>query len=176
MKNPKEKGNNHERKVAKLLSEWSGSKFIRTPMSGAIHNFKDKRVVSDIVAPLSVGEWPFSIEAKCVECSWEINTFIDGTSQTLNNHWKQCMSDSEREELLPMLVFTKNYRDIFVMITKDVFDELEIAPQSYITMKILSQNLVVMKFVELLSLISCEELISKNLLATRKTTITQKIL
>ena len=54
VKNPKNKGNEFERKVAKMLSEWSGVKFMRTPASGAIHNFKDKRVVSDIVAPLSI--------------------------------------------------------------------------------------------------------------------------
>ena len=41
MINIKAKGNKHEREVAKLLSEWSGHKFMRTPMSGAIHNFKD---------------------------------------------------------------------------------------------------------------------------------------
>lgn len=167
MKNPKEKGNDHERKVAKLLSEWSGQKFMRTPMSGAIHNFKDKRVVSDIVAPLSLGDWPFSIECKKVENSWEFNAFIEGTSQTLKEHWKQCVDDSEREELVPMLVFTKNYRDIYVMITKDTFCQLEIEPVSYINLIYKEQDLVIMKFNELLSLISVDELISKNLLGNK---------
>ena len=64
VKNPNNKGNELERKVAKMLSDWAGVKFMRTPSSGAIHNFKDKRVVSDIVAPLSIGNFPFSIECK----------------------------------------------------------------------------------------------------------------
>lgn len=164
MKNPKEKGNNHERKVAKMLSDWSGEKFMRTPMSGAIHNFKDKRVVSDIVAPLSIGDWPFSIEAKCVECSWEFNTFIEGTSMTLKEHWKQCCDDAEREGLIPMLVFTKNYRDIFIMITKEVFYQLDIEPESYINLIHKGQDLVILKFSDFLQLVSVDTLISKNLL------------
>lgn len=164
MKNPKEKGNNHERKVAKMLSEWAGVKFNRTPMSGALRWGNDRRVVSDIVAPLSIGNWPFSIEAKCVECSWELNTFIEGTSQTLKEHWEQCLLDANREELLPMLVFTKNYRDIFMMITKDVFNQLEIEPESYISVVNKSHDLIIMRFSEFLKLISLDILLSKNLL------------
>ena len=164
MKNSREKGNNHERRVAKMLSDWSGQKFIRTPMSGAIHNFKDKRVVSDIVAPLSIGDWPFSIEAKCVECSWEFNTLIDGTSQTVKEHWKQCLCDAKREELIPMLVFTKNYRSIFVMITRSCFEQLGIHTVNYISLSSEDNELVILKFDELLGSISCEEILSKKLL------------
>ena len=123
MINSKEKGKKHEREVAKLLSEWSGHKFMRTPMSGAIHNFKDKRVVSDIVAPLSIGAFPFSIECKCVQYPWEFNTILEGTS-TFWKHWEQCYMDAEREDLFPMLVFTKNYRETFVAIRQTEFDAL----------------------------------------------------
>lgn len=119
MKNPKEKGNNFERKVAKLFSLWSGHKFMRTPASGAIHNFKDKRVVSDIVAPLSIGEWPFSIECKNVMCSWELNTLLEGTSETMKSHWKQAQDDADREGLAPLLIFTKNFRDKFIVLRPD---------------------------------------------------------
>ena len=163
MINSKAKGNNFERKIARLLSDWSGHKFMRTPMSGAIHNFKDKRLVSDIVAPMSIGEWPFSIEAKCVECSWELNTFIEGTSVTLQQHWKQCYEDSQREGLLPMLVFKKNHREIYMMITESLFKELDIEPASYMTVNTQSDTLVILKFKEFLSLISCDEIIGLQL-------------
>lgn len=162
MKNPKAKGNNHERKIAKALSEWAGVKFMRTPMSGAIHNFNDKRVVSDIVPPLSIGKFPFSIEAKCVECSWEISNFIDGTSKTLKEHWKQCKLDAEREELLPMLVFTKNYRETYIMITEKAFKTLKINPSSYITLKSDDELLTLMRFKDFLDLITLEELLKKK--------------
>lgn len=165
MKNPKEKGNNHERKVAKMLSEWSGQKFMRTPMSGAIHNFKDKRVVSDIVAPLSIGNWPFSIECKNVECTWEFNNFIEGTSMTLKEHWNQSVEDSKREGLIPMLIFTKNRRDIYIMITKEVFYQLEIEPENYINVTRSDCDLIIMKLSDFLSLITIDELLSKNLIS-----------
>ena len=152
----KQKGNSHERKVAELLSKWSGSKFIRTPMSGAIHNFKDKRVVSDIVAPLSIGEWPFSIECKNTENSWEFNTFIEQTAK----FWKQ-WEDSKREDSEPMLVFTKNYRDIFMSVTKDTFDKLEISCDNYLIVNSPQYCLVVMKFKEFLDLITLEELLTR---------------
>lgn len=116
VKNPKNKGNAFERGVAKQLSEWAGVKFMRTPSSGAIHNFNDKRVVSDIVPPLSIGNFPFSIECKNVMCNWEFSTFLEDTSVTLKNHWKQCEDDANREGLFPMLIFTKNFRDSYVMI------------------------------------------------------------
>ena len=156
----KQKGNSHERKVAELLSKWSGSKFIRTPMSGAIHNFKDKRVVSDIVAPLSIGKWPFSIECKNTENSWELNTFIEQTAKFWKQ-WEQCIEDSKREESEPMLVFTKNYRDIFMSVTKETFDKLEISSTNYIIVNSPQYCLVIMKFKEFLDGITLEELLTK---------------
>ena len=67
MKNPKAKGNEFELKISKMLTEWSGQQFHRTPASGALHWSNDKRVVSDIVPPETLSGWPFSIECKKVE-------------------------------------------------------------------------------------------------------------
>ena len=164
MKYPKQKGNAHERAVAKLLSEWSGYEFHRTPQSGALHWSNDKRVISDIVPPQEILEkWPFSIECKNVETNFEISAFIDGTSQTLKEHWKQCWDDSQREDLLPMLVFTKKYRDIYMMTTFDVFKKLEIKPSCYLQVINQDLSLVIMKFKEFLNLISCEKLLNLKL-------------
>ena len=118
--NSKNKGSTFERKIAKQLSEWAGDKFMRTPMSGAIHNFNDKRVVSDIVAPLSIGSFPFSIECKDVEYSWELNTYLEESGMFFR-HWEQACTDADREGLSPMLIFSKNYRDTFVCIREKDF-------------------------------------------------------
>lgn len=173
LKNPKEKGNNFERKVANMLSNWSGCKFLRTPASGAIHNFNDKRVVSDIVPPLSIGKFPFSIECKCVECSWEFSTLISGTSQTINEHWKQSCEDAEREGLRPMLVFSKNFRSIMVMILQDDFDKLFVNDNFPVVIdfpvitiesqKVIGKKVVIMELSSLLISVSCSELIKKFL-------------
>ena len=160
VKNPKAKGNAFERKVAKMLSEWSGVKFMRTPMSGAIHNFKDKRVVSDIVPPLILGEFPFSIECKNVNCSWEFSTFLEGTSQTLEKHWKQCVDDAIREGLLPLLVFTKNFREIYAALNLVDFKRLGTSFNKYLEIHLEgTQPITIVNFTEFLENISCAKMI-----------------
>lgn len=168
--NSKQKGSEFERKVAKMLSKWSGQEFHRTPMSGALHWSNDKRVISDIVPPQELVDkgWPFSLECKKVEdAQWEFSNFIEGTSMTLKDHWKQCCDDAQREDMIPMLIFNKNRRDIFIMITKETFYQLEIEPESYINLVHKEQDLVIMRFSDLLALISVDELISKNLLSDK---------
>ena len=154
MKNVREKGKSHERKVAALLSGWAGEKFMRTPGSGNIRHFNDKRVVSDIVAPLSIGKFPFSIECKNVEYPWELNTYIEEKSLFFQ-HWKQATDDADREGLEPMLLFTKNYRDIFMVVNADTFKKLEEigGKVTYNNVEIHSNligEIVVMKFTEFL--------------------------
>ena len=164
LKNPKEKGNAFERTVAKMLSEWSGVKFMRTPASGAIHNFKDKRVVSDIVPPLSIGQFPFSIECKNVNCSWELSNLLEGTSETLGKQWTQCVTDAEREGLLPMLVFTKNFRGIYTVLKYDDFQKLKINLDKSLRVTTLQLDVVIFDFKMFLSAISCAQLSNLKIL------------
>lgn len=165
--NSKQKGSEFERKIAKALQEWSKYEFHRTPMSGALHWSNDNRVVSDIVPTQELVDkgWPFSIECKKVEgAQWEFSNLIDGTSMTLKEHWQQCWDDAQREHMIPMLIFNKNRRDIYIMITKEVFYQLEIEPESYINLIHKDWDLVIMKFNDFLSLISIDEVLSKNLI------------
>lgn len=164
MKNPKAKGNGFERQVAKIFSDWAGVKFMRTPASGAIHNFKDKRVVSDIVPPLSIGNFPFSIECKKVECSWELSAILDGTSQTIKNHWQQCLDDATREGLIPLLVFSKNFRGVYAILRRvdflstkvDIYPRLEVQLGDGFPLVIFNLN-------DFLSSVSCRDLVSMKL-------------
>lgn len=167
LKHPKQKGNSHERNVAKLLSEWSGEQFIRTPGSGAMHNVHDRRVVSDIVAPESLRDFPFSIECKNTEISWELNTFLEGTGDFWS-HWNQSLSDAEREDMLPMLVFTKNYRGIYMAIRLCEYRALGIFPHSYSIIIREDTSIVIMDFKEFLSIITVEDLMKKLSSVDRK--------
>ncbi len=165
MINSKQKGNEFELKIAKMLTEWSGEKFHRTPASGALHWENDNRVVSDIVPPQTLVGWPFSIECKKVEgANWEFSAMIEGTSQTLKEHWQQCYGDSQREQMLPMLVFNKNRRNVYMMITEEVFHQLNVHPKSYMNLHTEDSSLVILKFDEFLSLISLQELLDRKLL------------
>ena len=62
-----------------------------------------------------------------------------------------------------MLVFKKNHREIYMMITESLFKELDIEPASYMTVNTQSDTLVILKFKEFLSLISCDEIIGLQL-------------
>lgn len=145
MKNPKAKGNNFELKIAKLLTEWSGFKFMRTPMSGAIHNFNDKRVVSDIVPPLSIGNFPFSIECKCQEVPWDFDFILKGTSKFWS-FWEQASSDASSENLIPMLVFTKNYRDTYMAIPYNISNQLNLGEEGTAHIKVGAQDIIIVSF------------------------------
>lgn len=130
MKNPKAKGNAFELKIAKILSEWSGKKFHRTPASGALHWENDKRVISDIVPPQDLN-WPLSIECKNVVYDWDFSLLIKETS-TFWKHWKQATDDAKREGMIPMLVFTKNYRDTYVALLYKTFRQLNLGSEKVI--------------------------------------------
>ena len=120
--NSKQKGSDFERKVAKMLTEWSGYEFRRTPMSGALHWENDARVLSDIVPPLNLG-FPFSIECKKREDSWDFDFILKGTS-SIWEFWKQCLRDAQSEDLEPLLVLSKNRRETYAMMRKDTADIL----------------------------------------------------
>lgn len=160
--NSKQKGNDFELKIAKLLTEWSGQKFHRTPASGALHWENDKRVISDIVPPQTIPEWPFSIECKKVETSWEFNTLIEGTSQTIKEHWKQCKSDACEEEMVPLLIFTKNYRDVYAILRKEVCENLEFYPDKCIRLDLCDEHLVIFQLREMLDKISLEHILKNK--------------
>lgn len=119
MKHPGLKGKGYELKVAKILTNWCGHEFHRTPASGALHWSNDKRVTSDIVPPPNL-KYPFSTECKNQEVPWDFDFILKGTS-TLWEFWEQASSDANDEEMIPMLLITKNYRDSYAAIPTDVF-------------------------------------------------------
>lgn len=161
--NSKAKGSGFELKIAKMLTKWSGSEFHRTPASGALHWKNDKRVVSDIVPPQEL-DWPFSIECKKVEYSWDFSNIIKGTS-TFWEHWNQANDDANREEMIPMLVFSKNYRDTYVALQVDVFVRLFYKKEkpSYLSVHYVHgsqrHDLAILGFEEFLSMTDLNEII-----------------
>lgn len=109
----KRKGNAYERKTAKALTDWWGYTFNRTPGSGGLH-WDDMRVAGDIVAPIDA-EFPFVVECKHRETgSWTIeNVFLNNGD--IKYWWQQCVEDSRRIDLVPILMFTRNRSKDFVM-------------------------------------------------------------
>jgi hypothetical protein len=144
LKNPKAKGSEYELKIAKKLTEWSGYQFMRTPNSGAMHSqYSDSRLVSDIVPPPDI-HFPFSVECKKHEIPWEFSQLLAGTSE-IWDFWKQVLRESTSEGMEPMLVFSKNRRDSYVMVRRIAYDALFLGrdiPHMYIHMNSLLEVMV----------------------------------
>lgn len=79
----------------------------------------------------------------------------------MKEHWKQCCEDAQREEMVPLLVFTKNYRDIYMMVDMKTFDILEVQAD-HLELKTWENHVVIMKFSDFLKEISLDELLKKD--------------
>ena len=160
----KQKGNEFELKVAKMLTEWSGCEFHRTPASGALHWPNDARVVSDIVPPMELMEkgWPFSVECKKVEYDWNMISILQGKTEFWK-HWEQCRGDAERENLVPLLVFSKNFHPICAAMQSSVFTALEV-DVDHLTIHRSDCCLDVVVLSDLLEVIDCSKIFSLDLL------------
>lgn len=131
--NGRDKGKSFELKVAHTLSDWTGQEFHRTPASGALRWKNNKQVVSDIVPPPAM-DWIVSIECKCVEYPWELDKLLTHKS-LFWKHWGQCTGDADRENMVPMMVFSKAYHDVMCAMRRDDFQMLEGAVPSYIELR-----------------------------------------
>lgn len=120
MKNSKQKGNNFERKVAKILTEKLEMEFNRTPQSGGLRWASDNNVYGDIVTP---NNFPFIIECKNRE-NWSFDQLMKGQCKEFDNWVKQVTEDccrynhnsGDKDTILkvPLIIFTKNRMPIYL--------------------------------------------------------------
>lgn len=118
--NSKSKGADYERRIAKILGAWWGETFYRTPQSGGlIHQWgADTRIAGDITTPKE-SKFPFTVECKKRE-GWDLDQVIKGTGQ-VEKWWSQCIGDSEKVGLKPMLIFSRNFNPDYCMIKYEDF-------------------------------------------------------
>lgn len=123
--NSKQKGSNYERKVAKLLSSWWGSEFHRTPASGGLRWGEDNNVAGDIVTPPSAN-FPYVIECKNREGGWTLESIVLD-KHDIKNWWAQVVADARRVKKTPVLIFTRNRAEDFIMLPfkEDMYQKLE---------------------------------------------------
>lgn len=161
--NSKNKGSSFERKIAALLTAWSGMEFHRTPGSGSLHWKDDNNVTGDIVAPFNIN-FPISIECKKHEVDWEIDKLLIGTS-SIWKFWRQACEDSLRHEAKePFLIFSKNRREIYLMMHYSFFKELcskqpKLKENPYIIISTENKSTVVTNFKLFLDVVSLNDII-----------------
>ena len=119
--NSKAKGSKYERAIARALGDWYGEEFHRVPQSGGLRWGTDTRVAGDITTHID-STFPFTVECKKRE-EWNLEQLLKGTGD-VEGWWQQSLKDSKRVNLLPMLIFAKNFSPDYVMIQFDVFHKL----------------------------------------------------
>lgn len=102
--NSRNKGNRNERNAAKLVSEWTGRKFERTPSSGGLQ-WKASFSKGDIVCTVEGHVFPFCVEVKAHR---EINfshLLLPGVKNVkIFDFWYQATRDAEKCLKIPMLL------------------------------------------------------------------------
>lgn len=123
-KGSKTKGSSYERKVAKKLSTWWGDEFQRTPASGGLRWKSDNNVIGDIV-PSPTANFPFVVECKHQEGGWTLESVILN-KLNVKEWWSQVVADGRRGKKTPLLMFTRNYAEDFVMMpySEEVYQKL----------------------------------------------------
>lgn len=119
----KTKGNSHERNVAKILTQWWGEEFKRTPGSGFLRWQNSVWTYGDLLPPESfIG---------VIECKFykenNLNILLTGTPQENNilGWWEQAVGDSERCYLEtqikapPLLITKANYQPILLCVSEN---------------------------------------------------------
>jgi len=103
--NQKLKGNANERDVAKVLSDWTGARFARTPMSGGLH-WDHESVSGDVVCVTRHFDFIFSVETKHY-ASWHVTPILRENS-AIFPVFDQALNDSLDVGKYPMLILREN--------------------------------------------------------------------
>lgn len=123
------KGNHYENAVARVLSGWVSAHlppayFEDCSLTDLL--FRRKPADNDNVVTDWVGGWdlihrpdfyfPFSVECKKAE-GWTMDHLVDGARMGPWSWWEQAVKQAGRIGLEPMLVFSRNLRPDYVMLT-----------------------------------------------------------
>lgn len=123
MVNSRAKGSAYERRLCKKFSLWTGYKIVRTPASGGILKTGDLCPKE----PKHMVSFPFSVEAKNRE-RWDMTDLIKNVKlkKGIMSWWEQCVDDSLESGKVPLLVFTRNLDEDFIILRSDDADKIKI--------------------------------------------------
>lgn len=130
MTNSRRKGSKNERSVAKIMEDWTGYEFARTPQSGGLH-WKKSHTSGDIVCidDKHGPRFPFSIECKFHEELFLLPLIQGLTGKKSNkiiDFWEQSLFDASMVGKVPLVFMRKNgmKKDLhFVMMSEALFNQ-----------------------------------------------------
>lgn len=124
----------HERRVAHLLTEWSGVEFRRRRVEGRDSTVIERESTADVI-PVK-GDILFSIEAKCGECTSLDGLMSNPKANKFTSWWHQCVYDAEllsgvfKRQFYPLLFFKPQPSFDWIAIDQRVFANKILLPKS----------------------------------------------
>ena len=126
------RGKSHERRVAHLLSDWSGVEFRRRRVEGRESTVVERESTADVI-PVK-GSIIFSIEAKCGECTSFDGLLANPAANKFTTWWHQCVYDTTilnkvfNRDFYPMLFFKPQANFDWVAVDQAVFKSQILRP------------------------------------------------
>ena len=122
----------HERRVAKLLQDWSNVEFRRRRVEGRDSTVIERESTADVI-PVK-GEILFSIEAKCGECTNIDGLLSNPKTNIFTTWWHQCVYDAQlvsgvfKRKFYPLLFFKPHPNFDWIAIDQKVFSDRLLLP------------------------------------------------
>ncbi len=126
-KKAKNKGSTYERYIANKFKKWFGGSVERTPRSGGWQGAEEHGLKADLV--FGEKKAKYHCELKKQE-GWEMTDLITGkrslesTSKNSIEKWWQQTIGGCPDKKIPMLIFTRNHREDFLMVYTSDMDKL----------------------------------------------------
>ena len=121
-KKAKRKGGTFERRMAKVFSDFWGTKFHRTPSSGGSMLKGDYNMAGDLCT--SDTDWKFHVEGKNQEAFSGFHTMLVSEKSIVWKWWEQATSECSADQI-PLLIFTKNRIPIFCMVPEHFWGSVD---------------------------------------------------
>ncbi len=140
----------HERRIAHLMTDWTGVEFRRRRVEGRDVTVVERESTADVI-PVK-GDIIFSIEAKCGECTSLDGLLKDPKTNKFTKWWHQCVYDANiltevlKRKIYPMLFFKPAPAFDWVALDKSVFSNGLLKPtcnamENYEKAKALGSNI-----------------------------------
>lgn len=124
----KRKGKSGEYRIAKMLSEYTGRGFRRTPSSGGFNKqggvvIAEHKFCGDVIC--SDQYFLFCVEMKNRPNDFGLNQILNSPDKApFTSWWHQTIEDAKAVSLLPLLFFKPNVNNYLVGVTDEGLDQL----------------------------------------------------
>jgi len=152
--NGRTKGSDFERKIAKKLSDWSGMELRRTPLSGGFSQ-TGSSYTGDINAINREDNFGFHIECKKQE-GWTLEQLFSPKCK-IWKWWEQCLTGYKTTYKIPLLIFSKNRANTFLLTRSHMLPHTFLDMSSYMEMRTKVESVIICPLNQFLEKVAYEK-------------------